>query len=148
MAKRIRLSRARGFRLPAGAVNVARPGKRGNPWVVGRDGTRLQCAAMFAQLARGFVEMGNPRIGVDEQLAVWKLMQSAEADLAGRDIACWCALDGGACHGDIWLHLANGSPLPEWWRGTIELSGVRIGMAIADLLELQRRSEAKVPAHG
>lgn len=31
----IQLSRAKGWRLPAGAVSVARPSRWGNPWVVG-----------------------------------------------------------------------------------------------------------------
>ena len=34
--RRIRLSRARGWRLPENAVNVARPGPWGNPFVVGK----------------------------------------------------------------------------------------------------------------
>jgi hypothetical protein len=131
MAERIRLSRARGWRLPENAVNIARPGKWGNPFVVGRDGTRLQCAAMFAQLARGFIDLGG-RVSAEAQLQLYLRVRDERSELEGRDLACWCALDGGACHGDILLHLANGTPLPEWCRGEIELPRVRLGMAADD----------------
>lgn len=147
MPERIRLSRARGWRLPEGAVNVARPGKLGNLWIVGTDGTRLQCAAMYAICARGFIDLGG-RIAPDDQLALWKRLQPrALAPLRGRDIACWCALDGGPCHGDIVLHLANpGFPLPSWLLGGIELPRVRLGMDARDFVRMDRKKREREAA--
>ncbi len=29
------------------------------------------------------------------------------AELRGRDLACWCPLDGGPCHADVLLEWAN-----------------------------------------
>lgn len=34
------------------------------------------------------------------------LRDAARAELAGRDLMCWCRLDQ-LCHGDLWLHHAN-----------------------------------------
>lgn len=140
MAHRIRLSRARGFRLPANAVNVARPGRWGNPFVIGRDGTREQCVAMFYQLARGFVDLGNAHVEVDDQLTYFCRLRRHISDLAGHDLACWCALDGKPCHADVLLHLANGTPLPAWARQPIDIGRVRLGMLASDLAKAKRRA--------
>ncbi len=32
------------------------------------------------------------------------------AQLRGKDLACWCRLDGRPCHADVLLRLANGTP--------------------------------------
>ncbi|MEO5605594.1 MAG: DUF4326 domain-containing protein [Novosphingobium sp.] len=139
-AQRIRLSRAKGFRLPANAVNVARPGRWGNPFVVGKHGTRAQCAAKFYVLARGFVAFSEPDISVDAQLTVYRRIRRHAADLAGHDLACWCALDGEPCHGDVLLMLANpGHPAPAWLRAGVDLPRVRLGMDIKTIEKLNRR---------
>ncbi|MBA3053620.1 MAG: DUF4326 domain-containing protein [Sphingomonadales bacterium] len=141
--RRIRLSRARGWRLPDNAVNVARPGRWGNPFVVGQDGTRLQCAAKFALLAGGFIAFSD-QPDPDAQLALWRRIRRDVTSLAGKDLACWCALDGGGCHGDVLLHLANpGSLPPEWMRGPIELPRIRLGLAATDFEKLRRKARTK-----
>lgn len=147
MPERIRLSRAKGWRLSAGAANVARPGKWGNPFVVGRDGTRLQCAAKFYLLARGFIALHGP-VSPADQLALWQRLKRAGAALEGRDLACWCPLDGGACHADILLALANPDvSMPAYLIGrTIELPSARLGMMASDFLKLKRRAAAKAAA--
>jgi hypothetical protein len=141
MPERIRLSRAKGWSLPDGAVNVARPGKWGNPFVVGKDGTREQCVAMFAQLARGFINLGG-RHSVDEQITLYRRVRRSLDDLKGRDLACWCALDGKPCHGDVLLSMANGTPLPAWAKEPIDIGRVRLGMTAWDL-EAAKRKRAK-----
>lgn len=95
LPKRIRLSRARGWRLPAGVVNVARPGPWGNPFRIGdRVGgwgvveDRHQAVTLF----RERVHEAPPGHRYDE--------------LRGRDLACWCPLDG-PCHADVLLERAN-----------------------------------------
>ena len=84
MPERLQLSRRKGFRLPADAVNVARPGKWGNPFKVGRDGTAAECVDQYRTL-----------------IADWPL----EA-LRGKRLACWCK-PGTPCHADVLLELAN-----------------------------------------
>ena len=138
---RIQLSRRKGFRLPENAVNVARPGKWGNPFVVGRDGTRLQCCAMFTVLAGGFIAF-DPKIETDLQLKLWqRITGPGIAALAGRDLACWCRLDGGPCHADILLCLANpGHPAPAWFGVSVTLPRVRIGMKAADIIRAKSKA--------
>lgn len=114
---RIRLSRATGFDLQAHslatnglpAINVARPGPWGNPFVVGRDGTRADCVDLHRKLLGGMICLSCAAT-VDAQ---HKARDHAAANLhllRGKNLACWCALDGGPCHGDTLLVLAN----PRW----------------------------------
>jgi hypothetical protein len=138
MAQRIRLSRAKGWRLPEGAVNCARPGKWGNPFIVGKDGTREQCVALFAQLTRGFIDLGG-RLTVDEQLTFYRRIRRSLSDLRDRDLACWCALDGKPCHADVLLSLASGVQLPAWAKRPIDIGRVRLGMSASDLESAVRK---------
>jgi hypothetical protein len=140
--RRIRLSRARGWRLPPNAVNIARPGKWGNPFVVGKDGTREQCVGLFYQLLRGFIDLGG-RLSVDEQLTYYRRVRRSLGELRGKDLACWCPLDGKPCHGDILLSLANDQPLPPSFPREIELPRVRLGMTAPDLQAAMRKAERK-----
>lgn len=137
---RIRLSRARGWRLPDGAINVARPGKWGNPFVVGTDGTREQCAAKFYQLCRGFIELGG-RLEIDEQLSYYRRLRRSIGELRGHDLACWCALDGKPCHADVLLMFANGTKLPPWADEPVDIGRVRLGIAAWDLKKGQRAAK-------
>jgi hypothetical protein len=34
------------------------------------------------------------------------LRDRARAELSGKNLACWCSLDG-PCHADVWLEIAN-----------------------------------------
>lgn len=90
---RVRLQRSKGWRKPADAVVVARPSPWGNPWPIGPELTRAQAVARY----RDWI-MGEP-----ERIA------QARAELAGRDLCCWCPLDG-PCHADVLLELANPTP--------------------------------------
>jgi hypothetical protein len=127
--------------MPENAVHVGRPGKWGNPFIVGKDGTREQCVAMFAQLVRGFIDLGG-RVAVDEQLTYYRRVRRHLDELKDRDLACWCALDGKPCHADVLLNLANGTPLPAWATHPVDIGRVRLGMAAWDL-EAAARKKAK-----
>ncbi len=90
---RVQLSRRKGWRMPANTVKVCRPGKFGNPFVVGVDGTAAECVEKFAM----DIYHQNGRVGfeVDDVAA-----------LRGKNLACWCKL-GAPCHADVLLNLAN-----------------------------------------
>ncbi len=90
--RRIRLSRAKGWRKPAGAVTVARPTRWGNPFPAADGGRAAAVAAHRAWI-----------------LARPDLVAEAREALRGRDLACWCPLDG-PCHADTLLELANQPP--------------------------------------
>jgi hypothetical protein len=86
--RRIRLSRARGWRMPDNTVKVDRSTPWGNPFKVGVDGTLVECLDLYkATLSRGVID--------DLHL------------LRGKNLACWCRLDK-PCHADVLLELASG----------------------------------------
>ena len=72
-------------------VYIGRPSKWGNPFVIGRDGTRDNVIARYE---------------------AWLLEQpelvDALPELAGKTLGCWCAPR--ACHGDVLARLANAQP--------------------------------------
>ncbi|MCF7700518.1 DUF4326 domain-containing protein [Loktanella sp. M215] len=94
---RIQLSRKKGWRKPANTVVVARPSNWGNPYQGGADGGGDR--AYLVQLYRAHLER-------PEQV---DLVASVRVQLRGKNLACWCPLDG-PCHADLLLELANGQP--------------------------------------
>ena len=95
--ERIVLSRRRGWRLPEGAVSVARPHRYGNPYIIGTPTntgniTRDQAVSMFREaLLEGRLQF---------------TVADVKRELRGRSLACWCPLDA-ACHVDVLLDVAN-----------------------------------------
>lgn len=65
---------------------IGRPSKWGNPFVLGKDGTREEVVAKYE------VHLRNSR----------PLMQ-ALVELQGKVLGCWCAPR--PCHGDVLLRL-------------------------------------------
>lgn len=75
---------------PVDAVYIGRPSKWGNPFVIGKDGSRSDVVAKYEEYI-----LGKPEL----------LAQLHE--LKGKDLVCFCAPQ--ACHGDVLVHLANNS---------------------------------------
>ena len=75
---------------PKDAVYVGRPSKWGNPYKIGRDGSRTEVIELY----RHYLAQRN--------LIHTKLDLS---ELSGKDLACWCAPL--PCHADVLLELAN-----------------------------------------
>lgn len=73
---------------------MGRPGKWGNPYVVGVHGRRKE----VIQLYREYLE-GRP-----------DLLASLQ-ELHGKTLGCWCAPL--PCHADVLLELANDPPAKE-----------------------------------
>jgi hypothetical protein len=98
MPERVQLSRRRGYRKPEGAVVVARPSRWGNPWMILTPGGRQLAVERFRELfttdAEARAAFGYPS---NEEI---------RAELAGKDLACWCPLDQ-PCHADVLLAIAN-----------------------------------------
>lgn len=105
MPDRIRLSRAKGWRLPPNTVNVARPSKWGNPFVVGRDGTRAECVNRYRYLLAGYISLACEASVADQRRARHRVAAEIES-LRGKNLACWCPLDK-PCHADVLLEIAN-----------------------------------------
>lgn len=75
--------------MPNDAVYIGRPSKWGNPFQIGRDGTRAEVIAKH-------------RAWLCDQ----PQLMAALPELRERDLVCWCA--PAACHGDTLKELANG----------------------------------------
>jgi len=110
MPNRIQLRRTKGWRLPENAVNVARRGPWGNPFVIGRDGTREECVALYAALLAGTI-CETSAAPIAQQRKVQAHVAGNLGLLRGKDLACWCRLDGRPCHADVLLRLANETAL-------------------------------------
>ncbi len=70
---------------------VARPTKWGNPYRPDKL-TRAQAVANY----RRDLLAGKLKISIED----------ARRELKGRDLACWCSLDG-PCHADVLIEIAN-----------------------------------------
>ena len=91
-SRRIQLRRVRGWRLPTGAVKVARPSRWGNPYRVGIEAaTAVEAVERF----RAYV-LAMP----DAERAAYL------APLRGRALACFCRLDQ-PCHADVLLEFTD-----------------------------------------
>ena len=97
-ASRIRLRRAKGWRMPPNTVSVARPSKWGNPFKVGDE---------HPEHGGPITPMEAVRLYRDRllHLALFERTPPID-DLRGKNLACWCALDA-PCHANVLLRLAN-----------------------------------------
>lgn len=75
--------------MPKGAVYIGRPSKWGNPFTIGKDGTRAQVIQKYREWLSQ-----NPQLIAD-----------AKKQLIGKDLVCFCS--PAACHGDVLLEVAN-----------------------------------------
>ena len=108
MPERVQLCRAKGWRLPPNTVSVARPGPWGNPFVVGRDGTRERCVHLYKEMLAGYIFL-TVKASVERQRKARCYVARNISTLRGKNLACWCRLDGKPCHADVLLRLANSS---------------------------------------
>lgn len=117
MPDRIQLSRAKGWRLPEGAMSVARPTMWGNPFTVagaiefgfattepeGRKVAADRFREWFLRLDRTDSDVVYHAHGrrYDRR---W--MSRHLDELRGKHLACWCP-PGEPCHVDFLLEVAN-----------------------------------------
>jgi hypothetical protein len=69
-------------------VYIGRPSKWGNPFTIGRDGTREEVIAKYREWIKS-----QPRLLADLH------------ELEGKVLGCWCSPQ--ACHGDVLSELAE-----------------------------------------
>ena len=129
MPRRVQMTRQRPWRHEhPDAVIVARPSKWGNPFRPVRCDRRLHSDSLdeFAHPhwhILSDVEVTSARWATRGEAMPWAVklfrlrsselarvapywLEDVRADLAGRDLACWCPLDQ-PCHADVLLDLAN-----------------------------------------
>lgn len=103
--RRIQLRRSRGWRKPEGVVVVSRPSRWGNPFAFDdypADLPKAERRRLAVADFRRMFEGGHPA-----EAAAYPSAEEVRGALAGRDLACWCPLDG-PCHADVLLEVANG----------------------------------------
>jgi hypothetical protein len=77
-------------RISASDVYIGRPSKWGNPFVIGKDGTREEVVEKYKKWV-----LSQPRLVAD-----------IKSELNGKNLVCFCSPR--ACHGDILLAIAAG----------------------------------------
>ncbi len=75
--------------IPEDAIYIGRPSKWGNPFVLGKDGSRD-------------VVLYKYKDWLETQPDIIKM---AKEELRGKDLVCFCSPK--SCHGDILLQIAN-----------------------------------------
>ncbi|RKN61893.1 DUF4326 domain-containing protein [Streptomyces klenkii] len=104
--------------IPDGARYVGRPTRWGNPFRISHDrrGPVVHCpdgSELF-----GFADDANARDWAVAEFRVWirepeqaDLLAAARRALAGRDLACWCAVPAEGepdhCHAAVLLQISN-----------------------------------------
>lgn len=117
MPKRIQRSRAKGSRLPEGAVCVSRGTRWGNPyrveqsggdWYVTRgEGHTLSLGPHPSRADAHTVAVRMYARWLRDAPEAAHLIAAARSELRGKSLACWCPM-GLACHADELLEVANG----------------------------------------
>jgi len=100
---RVQRRRAKGWKMPPNTVCVDRSTKWGNPFMVGRHGTREDCVRLFAHMLNGYICLSEGP-GIEAQNAYRDMVIRDFADLRGKNLACWCP-PGAKCHADVLLAL-------------------------------------------
>lgn len=137
---RIQRSRAKGWRMPDGAVYVGRGSMWGNPYRVAnvqvesrgelsnvlavedvRDGSIVQTHFLSVRAATEWAVF-RYRTEISAALLLPDVAATADPDahwraqhlpeIAGKPLACWCKLSH-PCHADALLDLANAAQPPE-----------------------------------
>lgn len=114
---RIQLKRTKGWRKPVGAIVVSRPSRWGNPYKAQWSDCSMgsMCWKLIWTLTSEVVEdhFNDERAAHTAAVANYmsyinyeQYIPGIRAELAGHDLACWCALDQ-PCHADVLLEIAN-----------------------------------------
>ena len=119
MPKRIQRKRTKGWKMPANAVCVTRPGKWGNKFVIDDyammgdpDGHRRPFQMSYTVTSKQYADSRYTHIKDAATAVDWfrryltKYPPADIAELRGKDLACWCK-PGEPCHADVLLELAN-----------------------------------------
>jgi hypothetical protein len=101
MPARIRLSRAKGWRMPANCVKVDRSTRWGNPF---RAGPQLSPEAVTREYEEWI--LGETAILEEDKQLMPPTLEEIRFHLRGKSLGCWCPL-GSPCHAEILLRLAN-----------------------------------------
>jgi Domain of unknown function (DUF4326) len=94
----------RGEALPPGTRSVARPSRWGNPF---RGPTTPAGRATSVARYREWLAGEHPEVRAAGGRTGPETAAAAARELVGWNLACYCPLDGGACHRDVLLEIAR-----------------------------------------
>lgn len=115
MPDRIQLSRAKGWRMPKGAVKVDRTTIWGNPWRVEEfyfpgqnslESAQAEAVRRFRAALIGFESNGSYCAPIAHPESRIGQILARLPELRGKTLACWCK-PGAPCHADVLLEIAN-----------------------------------------
>jgi hypothetical protein len=108
--RRVMRSRKKGVKLPENAIYVGRPTVFGNPFMVARFGHlsavnlhRRWLTIGISALRLEAIDFCPAEIDTINRFRIDALAKMPR--LRGRDLACWCSLNG-PCHADTLMELA------------------------------------------
>ena len=105
--QRIQLRRTKGWRMPPNTVKVTRPGKWGNPFVIGEEYVRYKMEPGGGQKSNTVADNAHAvRLYRRFTARETRIQIDAYQELRGKNLACFCPLDQ-PCHADVLLELAN-----------------------------------------
>lgn len=102
--QRVQRKRTKGWRMPENTLYVGRGSKWGNPYPVGSMHPSGDGETWVVLSAENSVSMYRSHL--EERLWGRPSLASQVAELAGKNLACWCPLYQ-PCHADVLLELAN-----------------------------------------
>ena len=102
--RRFQRKRVKGWRKPAGAVIISRPGFWGNPFK-GPKALHLY-RLLWRRRWKDLERAGVSVIGIFRLQALLSEWTRRLPELRNKDLVCWCRLSD-ECHGDILLARAN-----------------------------------------
>lgn len=79
-------------------VYIGRPSKWGNPFVIGKDGTREEVIEKYKEWLHS--DLNAPQL------------EEIQRELKGKILGCWCSPE--YCHGEILTEIANNNNLIKW----------------------------------
>lgn len=110
MPIRIQRKRVKGWKMPDNTISVTRPGKWGNPFVVGKKVPDAWINKLdkddhfhFMKFEYGYIDNAENSVMLFEKYVIPVLNVS---ELKGKNLACFCPLDK-PCHVDVLLKIAN-----------------------------------------
>lgn len=120
--QRIQRRRTKGWRMPENTVYVGRGSRWGNPYKVGAQHPGIALAVVEPQrVCLALAGLSRVRDRADAvyrfswllapvenraDLPAYPSLAEIKAELAGKNLACWCPLDT-PCHADVLLEIAN-----------------------------------------
>lgn len=80
---------------------IGRPSRYGNPWVIGKDGTRKEVIEKYEKWLRTGENFGNSAATKQKRA---EIMQNL-GELDGKVLGCWCDWPRENCHGSVLISL-------------------------------------------